>query len=54
MSLFDDKSVLVLGGSRGTDGAMVRRFALEGAAVPFTFAGSKQLLEWPSHAAIGS
>ena len=36
MSLFQGKSVLVLGGSRGIGAAIVRRFAAEGAAVNFT------------------
>ncbi|PZQ65611.1 MAG: oxidoreductase [Phenylobacterium zucineum] len=37
---FKDKSVLVLGGSRGIGAAIVRRFAADGAAVTFTFSGS--------------
>ena len=40
MSSFERKSVLVLGGSRGIGAAIVRRFAAEGAAVAFTYAGS--------------
>jgi len=40
MSDFKDKSVLVLGGSRGIGAAIVRRFASEGANVAFTYAGS--------------
>jgi len=40
MSAFQGKSVLVLGGSRGIGAAIVRRFADEGAAVTFTYAGS--------------
>lgn len=40
MSVFKDKSVLVLGGSRGIGAAIVRRFASEGARVVFTYAGS--------------
>lgn len=41
MSTFQGKSVLVLGGSRGIGAAIVRRFAAEGAAVTFTYAGSQ-------------
>ncbi|WEX74429.1 SDR family oxidoreductase [Sinorhizobium numidicum] len=41
MSDFNAKKVLVLGGSRGIGAAIVRRFANEGAAVTFTYAGSK-------------
>lgn len=37
---FSDKSVLVLGGSRGIGAAIVRRFAADGARVSFTYAGS--------------
>ena len=40
MSLFQGKSVLVLGGSRGIGAAIVRRFAAEGAAVNFTYSQS--------------
>jgi len=40
MPNFQGKSVLVLGGSRGIGAAIVRRFALEGAAVTFTYSGS--------------
>ena len=40
MSAFKDKSVLVLGGSRGIGAAIVRRFVSEGARVTFTYAGS--------------
>ena len=42
MSAFNDKSVLVLGGSRGIGAAIVQRFASEGAAVTFSYAGSKE------------
>lgn len=35
---FSGKTVLVLGGSRGIGGAVVRRFAGAGATVAFTFA----------------
>jgi len=45
MSAFQDKSVLVLGGSRGIGAAIVRRFAKEGAAVTFTYAGSREAAE---------
>ncbi len=40
MPLFEGKSVLVLGGSRGIGAAIVRRFAAEGAKLSFTYAGS--------------
>ncbi|WP_207462413.1 SDR family oxidoreductase [Azospirillum sp. SYSU D00513] len=39
---FSDKSVLVLGGSRGIGAAIVRRFAADGARVSFTYAGSAE------------
>ena len=42
MSAFQSKSILVLGGSRGIGAAIVRRFAAEGAAVTFTYAGSPE------------
>jgi len=42
MALFEGKSVLVLGGSRGIGAAIVRRFAQEGARVTFTYAGSPE------------
>ena len=45
MSLFQGKSVLVLGGSRGIGAAIVRRFVAEGAAVTFTYAGSRDAAE---------
>ncbi|WP_431267070.1 SDR family oxidoreductase [Dankookia sp. P2] len=45
MAGFQGKSVLVLGGSRGIGAAIVRRFAAEGAAVTFTYAGSKEAAE---------
>ncbi len=45
MAVFDGKSVLVLGGSRGIGAAIVRRFRTEGAAVTFTFAGSREAAE---------
>ena len=40
MTDFTNKSVLVLGGSRGIGAAIVRRFAADGAKVAFTYAGS--------------
>jgi cyclic-di-GMP-binding biofilm dispersal mediator protein len=40
MTDFTNKSVLVLGGSRGIGAAIVRRFAADGARVAFTYAGS--------------
>ncbi|MCP1214417.1 SDR family oxidoreductase [Acetobacter okinawensis] len=40
MSVFEGKSVLVLGGSRGIGAAIVRRFASEGAKVLFTYLSS--------------
>lgn len=45
MASFQGKSVLVLGGSRGIGAAIVRRFAGEGAAVTFTYAGSREAAE---------
>ena len=45
MAGFQGKSVLVLGGSRGIGAAIVRRFASEGAAVTFTYAGSREAAE---------
>jgi cyclic-di-GMP-binding biofilm dispersal mediator protein len=41
MTMFNEKRVLVLGGSRGIGAAIVRRFAAEGAQVTFTYAGSR-------------
>ncbi|WP_338545245.1 SDR family oxidoreductase [Pseudomonas benzopyrenica] len=41
MTNFAGKSVLVLGGSRGIGAAIVRRFAVEGARVIFTYSSSK-------------
>jgi len=40
VAAFKDKSVLVLGGSRGIGAAIVRRFAKDGARVVFTYSGS--------------
>lgn len=40
MKRFEDKSVLVLGGSRGIGAAIVRRLAAEGGKVTFTYAAS--------------
>lgn len=45
MSVFEKKSVLVLGGSRGIGAAIVRRFASEGASVTFSYAGSREAAE---------
>jgi len=45
MAAFQRKSVLVLGGSRGIGAAIVRRFASEGAAVTFSYAGSREAAE---------
>jgi len=42
MTRFQEKSVLVLGGSRGIGAAVVRRFASEGAAVTFSYLGSPE------------
>lgn len=41
MAVFKNKSVLVLGGSRGIGAAIVRRFASDGASVVFSYAGSR-------------
>lgn len=49
MSAFKNKSVLVLGGSRGIGAAIVRRFASEGAAVTFSYAGSQEAAEKLAH-----
>ncbi|KON63022.1 cyclic-di-GMP-binding biofilm dispersal mediator protein [Komagataeibacter europaeus] len=40
MTSFHGKSVLVLGGSRGIGAAIVRRFAMDGAKVVFTYLSS--------------
>src|SRR5690554_4544779 len=45
MAAFQEKSVLVLGGSRGIGAAIVRRFTAEGAAVTFSYAGSREAAE---------
>lgn len=45
MAGFSDKTILVLGGSRGIGAAIVRRFAADGGAVTFTYAGSKDAAE---------
>jgi cyclic-di-GMP-binding biofilm dispersal mediator protein len=42
MTDFTNKSVLVLGGSRGIGAAIVRRFAADGARVAFTYSGSAE------------
>lgn len=43
--LFRNKSVLVLGGSRGIGAAIVRRFSADGASVVFSYAGSREAAE---------
>lgn len=45
MTVFNRKSVLVLGGSRGIGAAIVRRFASDSADVIFTYAGSREAAE---------
>ena len=45
MAVFTNKSVLVLGGSRGIGAAIVRRFASDGASVVFSYAGSREVAE---------
>ena len=45
MAVFDKKSVLVLGGSRGIGASIVRRFAADGANVIFTYSGSRAAAE---------
>jgi cyclic-di-GMP-binding biofilm dispersal mediator protein len=45
MTCFNEKSVLVLGGSRGIGAAIVRRFRTDGAQVTFTYAGSREAAE---------
>lgn len=45
MGAFTDKTVLILGGSRGIGAAIVRRFVTDGANVRFTYAGSKDAAE---------
>ncbi len=45
MVMFQGKSVLVLGGSRGIGAAIVRRFAADGATGTFTYAASRQAAE---------
>jgi cyclic-di-GMP-binding biofilm dispersal mediator protein len=45
MAAFQGKTVLVMGGSRGIGAAIVRRFASDGAAVKFTYAGSRDAAE---------
>lgn len=45
MSDFKDKKILVIGGSRGIGAAIVSRFAADGGAVTFTYAGSKDAAE---------
>jgi cyclic-di-GMP-binding biofilm dispersal mediator protein len=38
----DDRNILVIGGSRGIGAAIVRRFAKDGGAISFTYAGSAE------------
>ena len=45
MTVFQGKSVLVLGGSRGIGAAIVRRFVADAAKVIFTYAGSHDAAE---------
>jgi len=45
MAAYQGRNVLVLGGSRGIGAAIVRRFAADGAAVTFTYAGSREASE---------
>lgn len=45
MATFKDKSVLVLGGSRGIGAAIVKRFTGDGANVTFTYAASVDAAE---------
>ncbi|WP_429932774.1 SDR family oxidoreductase [Agrobacterium vitis] len=45
MAAFQGKSVLVLGGSRGIGAAIVKRFVSDGAAVTFSYAGSREAAE---------
>ena len=42
MSVSSNPKVLILGGSRGIGAALVRKFATDGAAVTFTYAGSRE------------
>ncbi len=43
--MFEGKSILVLGASRGIGAAIVRRFAADGAKVTFTYCASKDAAE---------
>lgn len=45
MAVFQGKSILILGGSRGIGAAIVRRFVAESAAVTFTYAGAREAAE---------
>ncbi|MBI0534137.1 SDR family oxidoreductase [Roseomonas sp. KE2513] len=45
MAGLDGKRALVLGGSRGIGAAIVRRLVADGAAVSFTFSGSREAAE---------
>lgn len=49
MAVFQNKSVLVLGGSRGIGAAIVQRFAADGASVVFTYAGSRDAAQALAH-----
>lgn len=49
MSMFQGKSVLVLGGSRGIGAAIVRRFVADGAKVTFTYSGSPDAAQVLAH-----
>lgn len=42
MAQFSHRTAMVLGGSRGIGAALVRRFAADGAAVVFTYAGANE------------
>lgn len=44
-TMFEGKSILVLGASRGIGAAIVRRFAADGAKVTFTYGASKDAAE---------
>src|SRR6185437_190141 len=45
MTTFTGKKILVVGGSLGIGGAIVRRFAADRGTVAFTFAGSERAAE---------
>jgi cyclic-di-GMP-binding biofilm dispersal mediator protein len=50
MSVFSDKNVLIIGGSRGIGAGIVKRFAADGATVAFTYAGSPDAANELAHA----